>query len=39
MALRTVAEDGERFIFKHAEIGVFVGVDFGGHGDEKWDEG
>jgi hypothetical protein len=35
MALRTVAEDGERFVFKHAEIGVFVGIDFGGHGREK----
>jgi hypothetical protein len=34
VALRTIAEDGERFIFKHAEIGVFVGVDFSGH-DER----
>ena len=31
VALRTIAEDGERFVFEHAEIGVFVGVDFGGH--------
>ena len=34
VALRTIAEDGERFILKHAEIGVFVGVDFSGH-DER----
>ena len=32
VALGTVAEDGERFVGEHAEIGVFVGVDFGGHG-------
>ena len=31
VALRTIAEDGERFVFEHAEIGVFVGVDFSGH--------
>jgi hypothetical protein len=31
VALRTIAEDGERFVFEHAEVGVFVGVDFGGH--------
>ena len=32
VALRPVAEDGEGFVGEHAEIGVFVGVDFGRHG-------
>jgi hypothetical protein len=35
MALGTVAEDGESFVGEHAEIGVFIGIDFGGHGLEK----
>ena len=30
MALGAKAEHGERFIFQHAEIGVFVGIDFCG---------
>ena len=34
VALRTVAEDGEGLVLEHAEVGVFVGVDFGGHG--RW---
>jgi len=29
VALRSVAEDGERFVGEDAEIGVLVGVDFG----------
>ena len=33
VALRAEAEDGEGFAFESCEIGVFVGVDFGGHGD------
>jgi len=32
VALRTVAEDGKGLVLEYAEIGVFVGVDFGGHG-------
>jgi hypothetical protein len=28
VALRAEAEHGERFVFQHAEIGVFVGIDF-----------
>jgi hypothetical protein len=32
MALGTVAEDGQRFVLENAEVGVFVGVDFSGHG-------
>jgi hypothetical protein len=35
MALRTVAENGEGFVGENAEVGVFVGVDFGGHGGGK----
>jgi len=26
VALRTVAKDGERFVFEHAEVGVFAAV-------------
>jgi hypothetical protein len=29
VALRAEAEDRQRFVFQHAEIGVFVGIDFG----------
>src|SRR5581483_8485790 len=32
MALGAIAEHGEGFIGENAEIGVLVGVDFGGHG-------
>jgi len=32
MALRPVAEHGERFVGEHAEVGVFVSVYFGRHG-------
>jgi hypothetical protein len=28
VALRAEAEHGEGFVFQHAEIGVFVGIDF-----------
>jgi len=28
VALRAEAEDRQRFVLQHAEVGVFVGVDF-----------
>ena len=31
VALGTEANDGEGFVFQYAEVGVVVGVDFGGH--------
>jgi hypothetical protein len=35
VALGTVAENGQRFILENAEIGVFIGVDFCGHGSGR----
>jgi hypothetical protein len=29
VALRAEAEDRQRFVLQHAEVGVFVGIDFG----------
>jgi hypothetical protein len=28
VALRAEAEDRQRFVLQHAEVGVFVGIDF-----------
>jgi hypothetical protein len=35
VALGTIAENGQGFVFEYAEVGVLVGVDFGGHGWKK----
>ena len=32
VALGAVAEDGQGLVLEDAEVGVLVGVDFGGHG-------
>ena len=34
MALRAVAEDGDRLSLQQRQVGIFVVIDFGGHGSE-----